>query len=217
MAAARSLHAMSDAALLEGYLAEALAFAGEPHPGPRAPPTRLLPGAGRSAALLHRVRGFALSQLGRGAQAARTAPEASLSEAGAEGSDYEAAVSLQAWRRCRAAPPGSARAAAPTGPASCCAVSRSPCCRARPSKHRRAVARRPEAALDEWRIRGSASPAGRLAWMNLSPVSTFLRAATHGGANAPQSGRSPTYCGSGTPSAFQSNVPWSGQASPPRP
>lgn len=94
VAAARSLHAMSDAALLEGYLAEALAFAGEPA---RALDLadRLLPGAGRSAALLHRVRGFALSQLGR-PEAARAALEASLSEARAEGSDYEAAVSLQA-------------------------------------------------------------------------------------------------------------------------
>ena len=94
VAAARSLRAMSDAALLEGYLAEALAFAGEPVRALELA-DRLLPGSGRSAALLHRVRGFALSQLGR-PEAARAALEASLSEAGAEGSDYEVAVSLQA-------------------------------------------------------------------------------------------------------------------------
>ena len=70
VAAAASLRAMSDAALVEGYLAEALAFAGEPDRALELA-DRLLPGSGRSAALLHRVRGFALSQLGRPEAAAR--------------------------------------------------------------------------------------------------------------------------------------------------
>ena len=68
---------------------------GRAGPGARARGPRSCPGAGRSAALLHRVRGFALSQLGR-PEAARAALEASLSAAGAEGIDYEVAVSLQA-------------------------------------------------------------------------------------------------------------------------
>ena len=45
-------------------------------------------------------------------------------------------------------------------------------------------------------------------------LKAVARALTQGGAFTPQSGRSPTYCGSGTPSPFQSNVPCRGEGVP---
>ena len=59
----RRLRAGSDALLVRAYMAEALAFGGRSERALQAA-DRLLPHAGRTAPLVHRVRGFALAQLG---------------------------------------------------------------------------------------------------------------------------------------------------------
>jgi hypothetical protein len=85
---------MSDAALVDAYLSEASAFAGEAQRALDAA-ERLLPEATRTAPLLHRVRGFALAQMGV-REAARDALQAALVVARAQAIDYEVAVSLDA-------------------------------------------------------------------------------------------------------------------------
>jgi tetratricopeptide (TPR) repeat protein len=90
----RELRAMADLALVQAYRAEAHAFAGEPESALRAV-AALLPDAGRTAPLLHRVRGFALAQAGDEA-GAEQALETAIVEARARGMDYELAVSLHA-------------------------------------------------------------------------------------------------------------------------
>ncbi|MDX6657048.1 MAG: hypothetical protein QOH62_1841, partial [Solirubrobacteraceae bacterium] len=90
----RRLGAMSDAALVDAYLSEASAFAGEAQRALDAA-ERLLPEATRTAPLLHRVRGFALAQMGV-REAAREAFHAALVVARAQAIDYEVAVSLDA-------------------------------------------------------------------------------------------------------------------------
>ena len=96
----RRLGAMSDAALVEAYVAEAHAFRHEPERA-LATADRLLRDARRTAPLLHRVRAFALAQ--RGAlEPAEHALEASLAEALAQASNFEVAVTLDAIERLRA-------------------------------------------------------------------------------------------------------------------
>jgi tetratricopeptide (TPR) repeat protein len=97
LAAFRALHVEGDAALVEALLCEADAFAGRPGQALEAAEALLagLPDGGRPAALLHRVRGYCLAQLGDGA-AARDALEASVAEARAQGELYEIAASLDA-------------------------------------------------------------------------------------------------------------------------
>jgi class 3 adenylate cyclase/tetratricopeptide (TPR) repeat protein len=90
----RRLGAMSDAALVDAYLAEAFAYSGESKEA-LAAADRLLADATRTMPLLHRVRGLALAQMGD-ALAAREALHASLTVARAQGMDYEVAVSLDA-------------------------------------------------------------------------------------------------------------------------
>jgi tetratricopeptide (TPR) repeat protein len=97
LAGLRRLGAMSDTALVEAYVAEALAFAGEPERA-LAAADRLLVAASRTAPLLHRVRGFALAQ--RGArEPAEEALMASLDEARTQGIDFEVAITLDALER----------------------------------------------------------------------------------------------------------------------
>ena len=88
------LHAHADAALVEAYRAEALAFARLPERALRVA-DRALRDVGRTAPLLHRVRGLALAQRGDLVGAGH-AFEASLREADARGSDYDVAVTLHA-------------------------------------------------------------------------------------------------------------------------
>jgi tetratricopeptide (TPR) repeat protein len=90
----RRLRAGSDALLVRAYIAEALAFGGA---APRAlqAADRLLPEAGRTAPLVHRVRGFALAQLGE-RDAADRAFQDSIVAAREQDSSYELAVSLDA-------------------------------------------------------------------------------------------------------------------------
>jgi tetratricopeptide (TPR) repeat protein len=90
----RRLRAGSDAVLVRAYIAEALAFGGRPERALQAA-DRLLPDAGRTAPLVHRVRGFALAQLGDG-DGAQRALQASIEAARAQDGDYELAVSLDA-------------------------------------------------------------------------------------------------------------------------
>ena len=90
----RRLRAGSDALLVRGYVAEALAFGGRPQRALKVA-DRLLPDAGRIAALAHRVRGFALAQLGDRDSAER-ALQASIDVARAQDSQYELAVSMDA-------------------------------------------------------------------------------------------------------------------------
>ena len=75
---------------------------------------------------------------------------------------------------------------------------------------------RPSPALRRHpRIRGSAGPAGRRAWMKRAPPASFLRVTQEGGAHAPAVGEhAGRTSGSGTPSAFQSKVPWTGPTVP---
>jgi predicted ATPase/class 3 adenylate cyclase len=97
LAAFRRLGARGDLALVEAYQAEALAYRGESE---RALSTadRLLRDAGRTAALLHRVRGFALAARGADGPAA-LAFEASLAAARAHAIDFEIAMTLEALER----------------------------------------------------------------------------------------------------------------------
>jgi hypothetical protein len=85
---------MADAALVQAYLTEAHAFAGDTERA-LADADALLPEASRMAPLLHRVRGFALCQLGDH-EAAEAALETAIVEARARRIDYELAVSLHA-------------------------------------------------------------------------------------------------------------------------
>jgi class 3 adenylate cyclase/tetratricopeptide (TPR) repeat protein len=88
----RRLHAAPDAALVAAYLAEGWAFARDARRALREA-DRALRHAGRMAPLLHRVRAYALAQLGdRGG--AEHALEASLREAEATDSAYELALTL---------------------------------------------------------------------------------------------------------------------------
>jgi class 3 adenylate cyclase/tetratricopeptide (TPR) repeat protein len=105
----RRLRAGSDALLVRAYVAEALAFGRRPQRALQAA-DRLLPDAGRSAALVHRVRGFALAQLGDGDGAER-ALRASVDAARAQDSHYELAVSMDALLALRT---GSGRGAGAT-------------------------------------------------------------------------------------------------------
>jgi tetratricopeptide (TPR) repeat protein len=100
VAAFRRLGAMSDLALVEAYLAEALAFRGESERALSAA-DRLLHDPGRTAALLHRVRGFALAQRGA-VDLALHAFEASLAAARAQSIDFEIALTLDALDRLNA-------------------------------------------------------------------------------------------------------------------
>ena len=102
----RRLRALSDADLAEAYSAEALAFAGRPDAALVAA-DRALRDATRTLPLLHRVRGFALAQLGDGEGAAH-ALHASLEEAEARANAYELAVTLDALEALGGAPAGSA-------------------------------------------------------------------------------------------------------------
>ena len=95
----RRVGAMSDAALVEAYIAEGLAFRRESERA-LAAADRLLRHAGRTAPLLHRVRGFALAQRGAREPAER-ALSASLVAARAHGSDFEIAVTLDTMERLR--------------------------------------------------------------------------------------------------------------------
>jgi class 3 adenylate cyclase/tetratricopeptide (TPR) repeat protein len=94
LAAMRRLGAMGAAELVDAYRSEALAFAGEAQAALDAADL-LLPGATQTAPLLHRVRGFALAQLGDG-DAAYEALSSALAEARVQDSDYEIALSLDA-------------------------------------------------------------------------------------------------------------------------
>lgn len=88
------LRALPDAALVDAYLAEAHAFARRPEQALRRA-DRALREAGRTAPLLHRVRGFALAQRGDRAGAGH-AFEAALREAQERASTYELALTLDA-------------------------------------------------------------------------------------------------------------------------
>ena len=90
----RRLRAGSDALLVRAYVAEALAFGRRPQRALQAA-DRLLPEAGRSAPLVHRIRGFALAQLGD-RDGAEHALQASIDAARAHDSHYELAVSMDA-------------------------------------------------------------------------------------------------------------------------
>jgi class 3 adenylate cyclase/tetratricopeptide (TPR) repeat protein len=92
--ALRRLRAAGEAALVEAYVAEARAFGGRAAAA-LDDAARLLPGAAREAPLLHRVRGFALAQLGLRAEA-EDALGASLAEALSRDTVYDAAVALDA-------------------------------------------------------------------------------------------------------------------------
>ncbi len=100
------LRALPDAALVEAYTAEALAFAGRPDAALLAA-DRALRDALRTAPLLHRVRGFALGQLGDEEGAAH-ALNASLNQAEEDRNAYEVAVTLDALEALGCAPAGSA-------------------------------------------------------------------------------------------------------------
>ena len=100
------LRALPDAGLAEAYTAEALAFADRPDAALLAA-DRALRDATRTAPLLHRVRGFALSQLGD-TDGATHALHVSMSEAEERGNAYELAISLDALEALGTAPPGSA-------------------------------------------------------------------------------------------------------------
>jgi class 3 adenylate cyclase/tetratricopeptide (TPR) repeat protein len=99
------LRALSDVALVEAYLAEARAFAGDAGHALRAA-DRALRHGGRLGPLLHRVRGYALAQLGD-RNGAEHALQASLDEAEANGNAFELALTLDALEHLR----GRARAA----------------------------------------------------------------------------------------------------------
>jgi tetratricopeptide (TPR) repeat protein len=100
------LRVLPDAALAEAYIAEALAFAGRAAAALPAA-DRALRDATRQTPLLHRVRGFALSQLGD-AEGAAHAFYVSLSEAEERSNAYELAVTLDALEAFGLAPPDSA-------------------------------------------------------------------------------------------------------------
>jgi tetratricopeptide (TPR) repeat protein len=100
------LRALPDAALAEAYTAEGLAFAGRPEAALLAA-DRALRDATRTVPLLHRVRGFALAQLGDRDGAAH-ALHASLNEAEERGNAYELAVTLDALEALGGAGAGSA-------------------------------------------------------------------------------------------------------------
>jgi class 3 adenylate cyclase/tetratricopeptide (TPR) repeat protein len=95
----RRLRALGDVALVAAYLAEAWAFAGESGHALRAA-DRALRHAGRMAPLLHRVRAYALAQLGD-RHGAEHALQASLDEAEATGNAIELALTLYALEALR--------------------------------------------------------------------------------------------------------------------
>jgi tetratricopeptide (TPR) repeat protein len=94
LAVMRRLGAKGPAELVDAYRCEALAFAGHSEAALDAADL-LLPGATQTAPLLHRVRGFALAQLGDDG-AAYEALNSAVAEARLRASDYELAVSLDA-------------------------------------------------------------------------------------------------------------------------
>jgi class 3 adenylate cyclase/tetratricopeptide (TPR) repeat protein len=94
LGALRRLGAASEAGLVEAYVAEARAFGGHADAA-LDDAERLLPGAAREAPLLHRVRGFALGQLGLRAES-EEALQASLAEALSRDTIYDAAAALDA-------------------------------------------------------------------------------------------------------------------------
>jgi tetratricopeptide (TPR) repeat protein len=106
MAEWKRLRALADVALAEAYIAEALAFAGKPDAALLAA-DRALRDASRTAPLLHRVRGFALAQLGDD-DGALHALYASLRDAEERANAYEIAITLDALEALGGAPPGSA-------------------------------------------------------------------------------------------------------------
>ena len=145
----------------------ALAFAGRPDAALLAA-DRALRDATRTAPLLHRVRGFALAQLGDEDGAAARAPRVAARRGGARRTLYELAVTLDALDALGGAPPGSAARRAAL-------------------LEQLGVEALPAPAAQP-RIPGS--PAGSRTVTTPSPWPFFCRLLMHGG--APQSGSRPS-------------------------
>ena len=133
------LRALPDAGLAEAYTAEGLAFAGRPDAALLAA-DRALRDATRTAPLLHRVRGFALAQLGDEDGAAARAPRVAARRGGARRTSTRSPSPSTRSRRWAARRP-----AAPRGARRCWSSSASRRCR-RPPVSPASRDRRPAAA-----------------------------------------------------------------------